>query len=255
MFEYQNNSTSADGASSAGANNGNGFQRAGSAPKQQLSDFDRQYLEARAVPPEAQAATYCTEFEPSELRKHGFNSKQAQLVPALVARLHDVTGQVIDHEIRPRSPRRGSDGKIRKKERPAGSQQRLNFSVLTFKHADNPQFPLIICEAITKADAVAYWWDATVCAVSISGTTGFRGFNSKGGSTLLADFEAVALKGKTPSGEQFGRETYIVTDSDVATNPQVLSSVRRLAALLSNRGANVHIIVPPQPAEPSDGAR
>lgn len=252
MFEYQKNSTNGAGASSAGLSNG--FQRTESAPKQ-LSNFERQYLEARAVPPEAQAATgYWTEFEPSELRKLGFNTKQAQCVPALVAPIHDVTGQVIDHEIRPRNPRKGSDGKIRKKERPSGSQQRLNFPVLTFKHADNPQFPLIICEAITKADAVAQWRDAQVCAVSISGTTGFRGFNSKGGSTFLADFEAVALKGKTSSGEQFGRETYIVTDSDVTTNPQVLSSVRRLAALLRNRGANVHIIVPPQPAEPSDGA-
>jgi len=220
-----------------------------------LSDRDRRELEIRGVLLEVQASTgYWTEYESAELRKLGFSSKQAQLVPTLVAPIRDVTGEIVDHEIKPWSPRKGPDGKIRKKERPAGSQQRLNFSALTFKHADNPQFPLIICEAVTKADAVAQWSDATVCAVSISGTTGFRGFNSKGGSTFLADFEAVALKGKTSSGEQFGRETYVVTDSDVATNPQVLSSVRRLVALLRNRGANVHIIVPPQPAEASDGA-
>jgi hypothetical protein len=220
-----------------------------------LSDPERQYLEARGVSPEAQAATgYWTEFQPSELLKLGFSSKQAQYVPALVTPIRDVAGVVIDHEIRPRNPRKGLNGKVHKKERPAGSQQRLNFSALTFKHADNPLIPLIICEAITKADAVAQWPDATVCAVSMSGTTGFRGFNSKGGSTFLADFEAVALKGKTPGGEQFGREIYVVTDSDVATNSQVLSSVRRLAAILRNRGANVHIIMPPQPAEASDGA-
>ena len=39
----------------------------------------------------------------------------------------------------------------------------MNFCPLTCKYAGNPQIPLIICEAITKADAVAQWRDAEVC--------------------------------------------------------------------------------------------
>jgi hypothetical protein len=82
------------------------------------------------------------------------------------------------------------------------------------------------------------------------GATGFRGTNGKGGSTFLADFESVAWKGKTEEGRSFAREVWIVLDSNVTTNTQVLSAARRLVAKLSSRGAEVHVVGLPQPSNP-----
>lgn len=56
------------------------------------------------------------------------------------------------------------------------------------------------------------------------GSTGFRGINDKGDSTFLADFESIAFKGKTDDGEQVGRAVWLILDSNITTNPQVLGS-------------------------------
>jgi hypothetical protein len=228
----------------------NGFTSAESEPRT-LSVHDRAELDSRAIPRQVQDATgYWTEVSPARLAELGFNQRQSHRAPTLVEPIRGVDGEIVGYEIKPLHPQQGQDGKLRKRELPRGWRSRLHVSPLTRKHLGDPHVPLILTESIFKADAAALWPDAEVCAVGMIGSTGFRGINDKGGSTLLADFESIALKGKTDTGEQFGREIWIALDSNVTTNPQVLASGRRLAAKLRARGAEVHIVALPQPTEP-----
>ena len=216
-----------------------------------LSVHDRAELDSRAILRQVQDATgYWTAESPAQLAGLGFNKRQSRRVPALVEPILGVDGEIVGHEIKPLHPQPGPDGKLRKRELVPGWRGRLHVSPLTRKHLADPHIPLIITESIFKADAAAHWPDAEVCAVGMIGSTGFRGINDKGGSTFLADFENVALKGKTAAGEPLSREVWIALDSNVTTNTQVLASGRRLAAKLRSRGADVHIVALPQPTEP-----
>src|SRR5439155_6742913 len=58
----------------------------------------------------------------------------------------------------------------------------------------------------------------------------------KGGTTALADWEAIALK---------GRRVLLAFDSDVSLKPEVRIALERLAAFLSSRGAVVRVIYLP----------
>ena len=92
---------------------------------------------------------------------------------------------------------------------------------------------MFITEGARKADAAAA---VGLCCVALLGVWNWRGTNKKGGSTVLADWEMVALK---------GRGVFLAFDSDVVTKPEVGQALHRLAAFLETRGADVEVIILP----------
>ena len=75
------------------------------------------------------------------------------------------------------------------------------------------------------------------CVIAVLGVYGFKGKNEYGGTTILADFDYIALE---------GREVYTVYDSDLMTKPQVKQALDRLTEHLQRKGAKVHHIYLPQ---------
>lgn len=74
--------------------------------------------------------------------------------------------------------------------------------------------PLLITEGVRKADAAV---SVGLCCVALMGTWCWRGTNDAGGKTLLADFESIALNGRT---------VYVVFDSDVILKRSVHAALR-----------------------------
>lgn len=182
---------------------------------------------------------YWTATTKQELAALGF-SKEQQRVPALVLPMHGVDGIVIGHQIRPDEPRLNDKGKPVKYEFPAGSMMRIDIcpnphirELLADKRSE-----LWITEGIKKGDSAAA---RGVCVIAVLGVWNWRGTNALGGSTELADWEKVAIK---------GRKIFVCFDSDVTYKPEVQAALKRFVAMLKRRGAaSVTIIVPHLPGK------
>ena len=102
----------------------------------------------------------------------------------------------------------------------------------------DPQIPLWVTEGQKKADALA---SRGPCAIALLGVWNFKGKNSFGGTSLLADFDYIALN---------GRDVHIVFDNDVMTRPHVRQALDRLTEHLQRKGAHVTAVyLPPQAGE------
>jgi hypothetical protein len=97
----------------------------------------------------------------------------------------------------------------------------------------DPSAPLFITEGARKADSAV---SRGLCCIALLGVWNFRGTNEHGGSTALADWDCIALK---------GREAYICFDSDVMEKDAVRQAMKRLRSLLELRGASVRLIYLP----------
>jgi hypothetical protein len=100
-----------------------------------------------------------------------------------------------------------------------------------------PDKPLWGTEGIKKDDsAVSH---GLVC-IGLTGVWNWRGTNKDGGKTVLADWDAIALNG--------GRKFYAAFDFDVPINASVEAALKRFAAFLKAKGADVYIVhIPPSP--------
>lgn len=97
----------------------------------------------------------------------------------------------------------------------------------------DPGIPIWLTEGVKKGDALASYG---LCTLALLGVWGFKGKNALGGTTVLADVDAVAWN---------GRSVFIVFDSDVMTKPQVHKALDRLTEHLRRRGAQVrHVYLP-----------
>ncbi len=177
-----------------------------------------------------EARGYWTETNRDNLKRLGFAPKQC-LVHALVIPLYNWRGERVSYLLRADIPRNNTtNGKPIKYEAPQGVAPVLDVAPLTRADIDDPTKPLLITEGAKKADAAA---SHGLCCINLSGVHGFRGTNAKGGVTALADWDNIALKGRT---------VFIAYDSDVTTKTQVESALRRLCAFLQSRGAIVKVI-------------
>lgn len=202
------------------------------APQHAATLSDESAISADAI----QARGYWTETDRDNLDALGFARRQC-LVPALVIPLHNWRGERVSYLLRADIPRNETtNGKPIKYEKPAGTSAVLDIAPLTRADIDAPGKPLIITEGAKKADAAA---SQGLCAINLSGVHGFRGTNTKGGVTALADWENIALKGRT---------VFIAYDSDVATKTQVELAMRRLIPFLQAFGATVKVIYLPEGA-------
>lgn len=169
------------------------------------------------------------------LKEAGFTKAQ-QRAPGILILLYSVDGSRIGYQYRPDNPRLNAKGKPIKYENPAGSSIRLDCPPPCKPMLGDPTAPMFFVEGVKKADALA---SQGACAVSLNGVWGFKGRNALGGTTLLADFDYIALK---------GRKAFVVFDSDYASNPQVRKAQDRLLEHLKRKGADATAIyLPPKP--------
>jgi hypothetical protein len=186
---------------------------------------------------------YRTVTEAKDLSALGFSPAQCR-VPGLLLPLHATDGGNGLYIYRPDSPRvhidkskREADGshpnKVIKYEMPKGAGVRLDCPPICQPQLADPRVPLWITEGQKKADALA---SRGLCAVALLGVWNFKGRNEFGASTLLADWDCIALK---------DRVVRIVFDSDVMTKPEVRKALQRLMEHLRRKGAHVEVIYLP----------
>ena len=190
------------------------------------------------------ARGYSTATTKRQLEALGFSRAQ-QRVPALVLPLWDVRGTIGLHQIRPDTPRHGTNGRAIKYETPRKAHMLLDVPPLQPNRLwlQDPSIPLWITEGLKKGDCLV---THGCCAVALLGVWNWRGTNSAGGKTVLADFEAIALN---------DRIVYLVFDSDVMTKSEVHKALERLGAFLASRKAQVrYVYVPPGPGATKVGA-
>jgi hypothetical protein len=195
------------------------------------------FLRTRAVADEvATERGYQSAVRKVELERLGFGRTQ-HLVPALVIPVWSVRGEVGSYQLRPDKPRLNQKGKARKYEMKSGSRMLLDVHPRLsssnggkVKLVANPAVPLFITEGIPKADAAV---SIGLCCIALLGVWNFRGTNEAGGKTALADWESIALNGRT---------VYIAFDSDVMEKREVYSALVRLKSFLESRKAIVKVI-------------
>ncbi|MDP9236716.1 MAG: DUF3854 domain-containing protein [Chloroflexota bacterium] len=191
-----------------------------------LSELHLHALRSSAVSDEVSAERgYDTVTKAAHLERLGFGKNQRR-VPAMLLPVHGFKGGVASYQIRPDTPRVGTDGRLIKYETPRGSTMVLDVHPQARVLLADPAIPLFITEGIKKGDALV---SKGACAVALLGVWNWRGTNEPGGKTALVDWEYVALN---------GRRVFIVFDSDVMTNPAVYSALSRLGEFLKARGAN-----------------
>lgn len=196
-----------------------------------LFDHHRKLLRDRGISDDVIAARgYSSTVKGDWLRDAGFSRAVAALVPGLVIPVYDYTGDVRFFQYRPDHPRTNAKGKLCKYEVPQGTRLVVDVPPMVTGKLADPARPLFITESPLKADsAVSH---GLVC-VGTFGVWGFKGANSRGGKTLLADWEAIAVN---------GRYVYLAPDSDVADNEGVALASSRLGEVLAGRDANVRYV-------------
>ena len=170
----------------------------------------------------ALARGYFSATSQAQLERCGFGRAQRR-APSLVLPVWDVRGELVMYQLRADRPRIVR-GKPLKYETPAGATMRLDVPPGARDRLGDPSVPLFITEGIRKADAAV---SAGLCAIDVIGTWSWRGTNEWGGKTALADWESVALNGRT---------VYVVYDSDIMEKDGVRLALERLVALLKQRG-------------------
>jgi hypothetical protein len=202
-----------------------------------LSEQHRQLLTERGITAQVAAARgYETLTMPGFLRQQGFPLAASTLTPGLLIPVHDVHGSRAFYQYRPDKPRT-RNGKPAKYELPTRARLVIDVPPQVNGRLADPSHPLWITESPLKADAAV---SAGLVCIATFGVWGWRGSNARGGKTALADWEWVALN---------DRDVYLAPDSDVAANPDVANAVARLGALLAGRGATVHYVFIPAPAD------
>lgn len=176
---------------------------------------------------------YFTATEKTELKALGFSEVQCR-VPTLVIPLWGVRGDQASYQIRPDTPRHNAKGKAIKYETPGGTTMMLDVHPHMQPALGDPALPLFITEGVKKGDCLV---SRGRCAVALNGVYSWRGKNLYNGLTVLADWEYIALKGRT---------VYLVFDNDVMVKPEVNQALVRLARFLTHRGATVRYIYLPE---------
>lgn len=186
----------------------------------------------------------------AKARKLGFSNAQVREIsetnPALIIPYHKPSGELATYCLRPDRPRvienkkKGKlpDGtypqRVIKYDMPKGAGNVVDCHPSIVSKLSDPSGPLYFTEGAKKADSLV---SHGFPAVNLNGVWGWRGTNSQQGKTALADFDDIALN---------GREVILLFDSDIRSNDQVRSALRRLKSFLENRGAVViPVLLPP----------
>jgi len=183
-------------------------------------------LEASAIDPDvSRERGYVSVDTRRQLNGTGLADYQ-QRVPSLLIPVHDVTGAIALHQLRPDRPRT-TKGKSVKYETPAKARMVLDVPPRVRGQLGDPDVPLWVTEGARKADSAV---SAGLCCIALLGVWNWRGRNAVDATTALGDWESIALK---------DRRVYVCFDSDVMTKPGVQGALKRFGAFLASRGADV----------------
>jgi Domain of unknown function (DUF3854) len=169
----------------------------------------------------------------AELKPHGFARSQANL-PGLLLPLWTTDGQNGLMVYRPDHPRHGNNHRPIKYEIPKGFGVRLDCPPRCRRMLEDPSIQLWVTEGQKKADALA---GHGLCAIALLGVWNFKGQNPFGGTTLLADWDYVALN---------NRSVCIVFDNDTMRKSEVRKALDRLKEHLQRKHAHVGEVYLPQ---------
>ncbi len=169
----------------------------------------------------------------AQLKDLGFATAQRR-APGMLVPLWGVDGQPVGCQYRPDDPRVDARDRPVKYESPYGSSNRLDCPPRCRSLLGDPKTPLWITEGCKKADALAA---NGACAISVTGVWGFKGKNEFGASTVLADWDYIALK---------DRLVYLVFDSDIVSKEPVRKALEHLAVHLGRKQARVEVVRLPQ---------
>ncbi|MFC2032693.1 DUF3854 domain-containing protein [Chloroflexota bacterium] len=181
---------------------------------------------------------YRSVIDRNELKKLGFAEYQSR-VPGLLVPIRGVDGSVVGYQFKPDVSRVDRKRKKIKYETAKGTSNRIDSPPHCQELLANPSIPLWVAEGIKKADCLASLGE---CAVALTGIWNWRGKNIKGGTTVLPDFDSIALN---------DRLIYLAPDSDATTNPAVKQGANRLGAFLTSRKARVLMVILPPLANKS----
>lgn len=164
------------------------------------------------------------------LSRQGFASYQ--IAPGLILPTFHPHGEPGPWMLKPDEPRRDRrrPDRILKYEHPTGHSVIVDSHPWNRDRIGDPGTRLWITEGVKKADSLVSRGEV---ALALSGVWNFKGRNAQGGSTVLADFDDVALN---------GREVFLTFDSDAWSKPQVYEALVRLRAVLRNRKADVRVV-------------
>ena len=168
-----------------------------------------------------------------DLEASGFFEKQRR--PGILIPNWGVDGKLVYNTLRPDSPRKikrkDKEDKVIKYEHPKNVSLHLDVPPRGVKNLKNPNIPLFITEGIKKGDALIS--AGAECVIIMSGVWGFKGTNSDGGKTVLADFDLIALN---------DRDVYITMDSDLWTNINIGKAFKGLKGYLEYKKSRIHAL-------------
>lgn len=182
---------------------------------------------------------YQSIIQRTALQAHGFSAGQAKNAPGLLIPQHHTDGTNGRYTFKPDTPvekldKRANKMRVSKYLNPKDAGIRIDCPPRCQRDLGNPDVELWITEGTKKADAGA---SHGLCIIALNGVWGFKGQNEFGGVTILADWDHVALKGRTVN---------VVFNSDVMTEPAVKKALERLVEFLQRRGATVNCVYLPK---------
>lgn len=184
-------------------------------------------LSVRGISPAvARERGYRSAHSIREIKTLGFAEAQAR-PPGLIIPLHNVAGELAGYQYRPDAPRM-RDGKPIKYESPPKSAPVLDCPPRARRWVLDPEQPLLVTEGSMKADAAAA---RDLACLAIAGVWNWRS------PDVITALDQIPLRGRT---------VYLAFDSDWRRKPAVEAALRRLAAVLRQRGAIVRAIVLPE---------
>jgi Domain of unknown function (DUF3854) len=195
-----------------------------------LSDAHRDALACSGIGVEqASRRGYETIADKKQLRSLNITPAGCR-VPGLLIPLLDVRGSTWGFQYRPDSPRTMATGRTVKYESPSDQRNGLDIPVGVGPQLADPTIPLWITEGSKKADSAAAHG---LCCVALLGVWSWRGTNTAGGKTALADWCDVALN---------GRRCIMAYDGDVQRNPAVRGALDALSKYLAIKGARIEFL-------------
>lgn len=151
-----------------------------------------------------------------------------RMASGIVFQFRDSSGKLNGYSrFKPDTPRADRNGKPIKYESPREQRNRVYIPLNTVAAIADPLATTLFTEGEKKSLA------ADQAGFACLGLVGVFGWKDSKHERLLSDLELIEWR---------GRKVFIIFDSDITSNPNVLDAESRLAAQLINRGAIVRVV-------------
>ena len=170
---------------------------------------------------------------------HGFTDIQKPNGKALLIPMWGLSGEIVGYQMRPDKPFVNKEGKAMKYVSPFNSTNFLDIHPLMRERLLNPVTSIYITEGAKKADCFA---SLGLPCIALKGVWNWRGKDSNGQYTALADWHDVPIR---------GNRFVIVFDNDIYTNRSVNKALKELKNYLIYKKADQvgHMELPYDPTQ------